>query len=157
MCLKKRNKKKSAVRKIYKTTDGYLAGRPKINKSRKIAVIEQRKDDGAVAVVKIYSKDGKENKIGKVYIPDLILSPDEHPSLKKPSVVGREVFFGVKEGDKYYAFFPKNFRDEDDMLTKREVRNIKKNAGGQTKKNKKTLKKQTKQWRKHFKNKKNPD
>ena len=52
----KRKKHKSAVRKIYKTTDGYLSGRADIKKPRRVAVIHQRKDDGALAVVKIFSK-----------------------------------------------------------------------------------------------------
>lgn len=35
----KRKKHKSAVRKIYKTTDGYLSGRADIKKPRRVAVI----------------------------------------------------------------------------------------------------------------------
>ena len=47
--------KKTDVRKIYNTTDGYFNSRTDIKKPRKVAVIHQR-DDKAVAVVKIHSK-----------------------------------------------------------------------------------------------------
>lgn len=59
---KKPTKKKTAVKQIYKTTDGYLSNKPAIKKPRNVAAIEQRKKDGAVAVVKISSKEGKEKR-----------------------------------------------------------------------------------------------
>lgn len=58
----KPKKQKSDVRKIYKTTDGYLAGNERSKKPRRVAVVKQRKDDGAMAVVKIYSKKRQERE-----------------------------------------------------------------------------------------------
>ena len=49
----KAKKTKSDVRKIYKTTDSFFTGRSDIDKTRRVAAVEQRKDDGALAVVKI--------------------------------------------------------------------------------------------------------
>jgi len=59
---KKTAKKESDKRKIYKTTDGYFTGDEKIKKPRRVAVVEQSKDDGALAVCKIYSKKDKAEK-----------------------------------------------------------------------------------------------
>ena len=67
-----RKKKKTDVKKIYKTTDGIFTGRADIDKPRRVAAIEQRKDDGALAVVKIRSRKGKG---GKSYITGLVLKP----------------------------------------------------------------------------------
>ena len=93
MCVRKSKagkakKPKSAVRKIYKTTDGYLSGRADIKKPRRVAVIDQRKDDGALAVVKIYSQKDKQ---GKAFLKRPVLKPKKHPSLSEPSIVGKKV------------------------------------------------------------------
>lgn len=55
----KPKKNKPAVGNIYKTTDGYFNNKENVKKTRRVAVIDQRKDDGALAVVKIYGKNGK--------------------------------------------------------------------------------------------------
>ena len=74
----KPKKQKSDVRKIYKTTDGYFTRSDKNTKPRRVAVVKQRKDDGAMAVVKIYSK---KDKSGKAYVEKLVLKPENHSSL----------------------------------------------------------------------------
>lgn len=145
-------KKKSSVGKIYKTTDGALRGRSDIKKPRNVAVVKQRKDDGAVAVVKIYSKKGKEAKIGKNYIPGLTLSSDKHSSLTEDSIVGRQVIFGVKtDTGKYESLYPSNYRDTKDNLTRQELRKVKREVHNDKKKHRKKYKSKVKKWKKHFK------
>ena len=58
-------KKKSDVGKIYQTTDGFFNDKPHIKKPRRVVALQQRKDDGAIVVSKIYSK---EEKKGTAYI-----------------------------------------------------------------------------------------
>ena len=53
---------KPDTQKIYKTTDGYLGGDSKNKKPRHVVVVDQRVDDGALAVSKIHSKEGKKEK-----------------------------------------------------------------------------------------------
>lgn len=145
----KRKKPKSDVRKIYKTTDGYLAGNERSNKPRRVAVVKQRKDDGAMAVVKIYSK---KDKSGKMYVDKLVLKPENHSSLTEDSIVGRRVYVGTKNKEgKYIPIFDRDLKATDDKLTKKEHRTVMKQAGGETKQNRKTNKKKLKAWKKHFK------
>ncbi len=143
------NQKKPDVRKIYKTTDGYFTGNPKIKKPRRVAVVEQRKDDKALAVVKIYSKKGKEK--GKKFIKGLTLSPKKHSSLTEDSIVGHQIIFGVKRGDSYTPIYKNDFSEVQDTLTKKEHRTIKRKAGGLNRENRKTSKKNVKRWKNHFK------
>ena len=72
---------RATVGDIFKTTDGFFNGKPWINKTRRIIVVLQRKDDGELIVAKISKTRVKEAKIGKDYIPDLVLSPTAHPSV----------------------------------------------------------------------------
>ena len=152
---KKRNKKeqkKSDVRKIYKTIDGYFTDNSKIDKPRRVAVIDQRKDDGALAVVKIYSKKDKK---GKAYVDKVVLRPKNHSSLTEDSIVGSKIHIGRKGKDgQYKAILAREMKPTNDELTKREHRKIKKYNGGKTKKNKKTAKRTLRLWKKHFKDKK---
>lgn len=152
MCFWKKKKKKSDVRKIYKTTDGYFTDNAKIDKPRRVAVVAQRKDDGALAVAKIYSKKDKK---GKAYIDKLVLRPKKHSSLTEDSIVGSQIHVGRKGKDgQYKAIFKGDFEPTKDKLTKKEHRTVKKKIGGATKKNRKTAKKKVKSWKKHFKRKK---
>ena len=48
--------------KLYLTTDGFFTNRPDIRKERMVAEVLRRNSDGAIAVVKIYSKDGKKDR-----------------------------------------------------------------------------------------------
>ena len=152
---KKKRKRKKAVGKIYKTTDGFFNKKDHIKKDRRVAVIDQRKDDGAVAVVKIYKKAGKEKKFkeGKTYIPDLVLSPQEHKSLEEDSIVGREVFFGKKgkTDPKPQAIFPMDLEETGDKLKLKEYRKIKAEVHNDTPQFRKTYKTKKKRWHKHFK------
>lgn len=141
--------RRPAVRKIYKTTDGYFNNKPKINKKRRVAVIDQRRDDKAVAVVKIFSEDGKD---GKSYIANLTLTPEEHKALTKNSKVGNQVYIGVKQQDgSIKQILIRDFEDTDDKLTRKELRAVKKGIQNDTKKHRKTYKKKMRRWKKHFK------
>ena len=139
----KRTKKSSDVKKIYKTTDGMFTGRPDIDKPRRVATVAQRKDDGALAVVKIYSK---KDRNGKAYIDKLVLKPEEHTSLTEESIVGSKVLVGVKvktkNGEEFKPLFRGDLVDTGDRLTTKEHKAVKKGV-----RNKGTVKK----WRKHFK------
>lgn len=145
----KPKKQKSDVRKIYKTTDGYLAGNERSKKPRRVAVVKQRKDDGAMAVVKIYSK---KDKSGKAYVEKLVLKPENHSSLTEDSIVGRRIYVGTKnKAGEYTPIFKGDLQATEDKLTKKERRRVMKQAGGETKQNRKTLKKTLGAWKKHFK------
>lgn len=146
-------RRKKDVRKIYMTTDGYLSARPDIKKHRRVAAIDQRRDDGALAVVKIYSKKGKD---GKNYIEKLVLTKNAHPlAIKKDSIVGRNVIIGTQEKTPdgkviYKPIFERDMDYTGDKLTREELNIIKKEAGGSTRKYRKTHKKKMKKWHKHF-------
>lgn len=143
--------KSSDVKKIYKTTDGYFNGRSDIKKPRNVAVVAQREDDGALAVVKIYSKKGKKRKS---YIKRLVLKPKKHSALTEKSLVGKQVFIGVKtktaKGEVYKPIFKGDMIATDDKLTDREIKKVKRGAGGTSKKNKQTLKNKLEKWLNHF-------
>lgn len=146
---KKSVKPKSDVRKIYKTTDGYFTRSDKNTKPRRVAVVKQRKDDGAMAVVKIYSK---KDKSGKAYVEKLVLKPENHSSLTEDSIVGRRVYVGTKnKSGEYTPIFKGDLQETDDKLTRREHCIVMRQAGGETKQNRKTLKKTLGAWKKHFK------
>lgn len=144
----KRKKPKSAVRKIYKTTDGYLSGRADIKKPRRVAVIDQRKDDGALAVVKIYSKKDKQ---GKAFLKRPVLKPKKHPSLSEPSIVGKKVHIGSKNGTTYKSIVERDLKPTGDKLTFWERLLILFGVRGKTKEQKKAHRTKMKKWRKHFK------
>ena len=144
----KAKKHKSAVRKIYKTTDGYLSGRADIKKPRRVAVIDQRKDDGALAVVKIYKKANKNNNST---IKGFVLKPEKHPSLTEPSIVGKRVHIGVKEGNSYKAIYKNDLKETGDKLTFWERLLILFGVRGKTKRQKKAHKSLMKKWHNHFK------
>lgn len=137
------------VGKIFITTDGYFNNKPHIKKPRRVVAVQQRKDDGAVAVSKIYSK---EEKKGTAYINDLILSPKNHTSLDKESLVGSQVIFGVKlKNGKFKALQSRDFNETNDKLTKKELKTVQKNVQNNTKQHRKTYKSTVKKWRNHFK------
>ena len=143
--------KKSAVSNIYKTTDGYLGGKPKIKKPRTVATIDQRKKDGAVAVVKISSKKGKEDKIGKTFIPNFELKPEDHAALKETSIVSRQVIVGIKDKDGFKPILTRDLTKTNDKLSRKELKTIRKAVHNDTKQHRKTHKKKMKKWRKGFK------
>lgn len=144
----KRKKPKSAVRKIYKTTDGYLSGRPDIKKPRRVAVVHQRKDDGALAVVKIYSKQNKE---GKAFLKKPVLNPKKHPSLTEPSIVGKKLHIGAKVNETYKPIVERDLKPTGDKLTFWERLLILFGVKGKTREQKKAHKTKMKKWRNHFK------
>ena len=149
-----KTRKKNAVGQIYKTTDGVLSGNGRVKKKRRVAVVEKRKDDGALAVVKIYKKTGKEEKQkeGKTYIPNLTLTPKKHKSLTEDSIVGRKVFFGKKgEDGKYKAFYPMDLIDTEDKLTRKELKRIKKEVHNDTPQHRALYERKKEDWENHFK------
>ena len=144
--------KKSNVTKVYITTDGYFTDRSDIKKRRVVAVLEQRNSDGAVAVVKVFSKEGKEANIGKTFIPGLTLLPQDHSTLTQESIVGRQVQFGVKHADKTYTpIFLSDMVATEDRLTRSELRRIRKEVHNDTRQHRKTYKDKKKKWQKSFK------
>lgn len=145
-------KKKKDVGKIYTTTDGYLSNKPYIKKKREVAAVDQRKDDGALAVVKIYSK---KNKDGKAFIDKLVLRPQEHSSLTEDSIVGKQIYIGIKSTDKagkatFKPIFTRDLRETNDKLTKREQKIVKKGIKGNSSKDAKIRKTTRKRWHNHF-------
>lgn len=141
---KKVTKKKGEVRKIYKTTDGFFTQNPNIKKKRRVAVIDQRKKDGALAVTKIYSKEGRS---GKAYVDKVVLKPEKHSSLTKESIVGSQVIIGTKSfNKKYAAIYKSDLEATGDRLTKKEHRSIKKAVHNDTKGHRKTYKKKMRKW-----------
>lgn len=148
----KRKKKRSAKGKIYKTTDGFLGNYPPNKKTRRVAAIDQRKTDGALAVVKITKKRGKENKSRKNIVPNLELSPDEHNSLTETSLVIRQVIIGVKDGETFKPIYIRDLEKTDDKLTRRELIKIMKSIND-TPQHRKSHKNKMRRWRRGFKGK----
>lgn len=142
---------KSDERKIYKTTDGYFTQNPTNRKPRHIAVIKQRKDDGALAVCKIHSKEGKSDKRK---VQGLTLSPKKHKSLKEDSVVSSNVIVATKNKEgKFKPIYKGDFQSTKDKLTKKEHQHIMNNLGGGIEKHKKTSEDLLQNWENHFQNK----
>ena len=143
-----KRKKKSEEGKILKTIDGYFNDRPDIDKTRRVVVIEQRKDDGAVAVVKIYSQ--KDRK-GKAFIANLILTPEEHKALTENSIVGSQVIIGVKQKNgAFKPIFTRELTETGDELTEEELKTVKKGVHNDTPKHRQTYRTKMKRWRRHF-------
>lgn len=141
--------RKPALGKIYKTTDGYFNSKPKIDKPRRVAVIDQRRDDKAVAVVKIFSEEGKS---GKSFIANLTLTPEEHKSLTKNSRVGNQVYIGVKQPDgSFKPILTRDLEYTGDELTSGELKTVKSEIQNDEKKHRKTYKKKMRRWKRHFK------
>lgn len=141
-------KKKKNVGKIYKTTDGIFNGRDDIKKPRPVAVVDQRKDDGAVALVKLHTRKGKD---GKMYIDELVLRPEDHPSLTEETIVEKRVYIGRKTETGHEPIFQGDLIDQSDKLTREELRKVKKGVKGGTKDQRGKYKQKMKKWHKHFK------
>lgn len=123
-------KKKSDIGKIYWTNDGYFTQHenPKKTKPRPVAVVDQRKSDGALAVAKLHKKDGKS---GKDCIDGLVIKASEHTSLKDDSIVERRVIIGTrKSGVKseteknHRPIFKGDLMPTNDKLTKSELKSV---------------------------------
>ena len=127
---KTRARRKSDVGKIYWTNDGYFTQHenPKKTKPRPVAVVDQRKSDGALAVTKLHKKDGKS---GKDCIDGLVIKASEHTSLKGDSIVERRVIIGTrKSGAKSEAeknhrpIFKGDLIPTNDKLSKAELKSV---------------------------------
>lgn len=155
-----RARRKSDVGKIYKTTDGYFTQNPAITKKRRVAVIDQRDSDGALAVTKIYSKydeNGKERK-GKAYIDDLTLSPKKHSSLKQDSIVGTQVHIGTKKAGaqtpaekNHRPIYKWELEKTRDKLTKAELETVQAKVKNDTPEHRATHERTMQKWRDGFK------
>ena len=146
----KNDTRKPDVKQIYKTTDGYLSGNARNKKPRHVVVVDQRVDDGALAVSKIHSKEGKK---GDWHIKHLTLKPKKHESLTKPSAVEHRVIVGVKEpGTKRYKpIKSRDMQKTNDRVTNCEYKRIKRGLGGKTRANRTTAKNTLAKWHNHFK------
>ena len=152
MALFKR-KKRNDEGKIYQTTDGFFYDNNiKRNKKKRLVVAVNQRDDGAVTVAKIHSKNGKNEKN---YIKGLILKPNDHSSLSTDSVISIRNILGVRRNGLKYPIYPDNLTKTSDELSKREIMIVKKKIGGKNFKERKTYKKTLRKWKKHFENKKN--
>ena len=149
---KKATKRKGDIRKIYKTTDGFFTQNPNIKKQRRVAAISQR-DDGAVAVVKIYKKEGKDPKNPR-FVQDFTLTPKKHKSLDQDSLVDANVHIGrsqkIDGKKKYSPIMPYELSPTKDRLTKKEYQTIMEGLGGGVEQHKKTNKDKLKNWKNHF-------
>ena len=149
---KKRTKKRGAVRKIYKTTDGYFTHNPNIKKKRRVAAISQR-GDGAVAVVKIYKMEDKDPKNPR-FVQNFKLTPKEHKSLDRDSLVDANVHIGrtqkIDGKKKYSPIMPYELLPTKDRLTKKEYQMIMEGLGGGVEQNKKSNENKLKNWKNYF-------
>lgn len=119
-----------------------------MQKPRRVAAIIQRKSDGAVVVAKLHKLKGKENKIGKDYIPGLVLKPENHISLDKETIVGRETVMGFKQTDKTFKpILTRDLEDTGDKLTRKELRKIKRGVHNDKKQHRKTYRRKLRKWR----------
>ena len=132
--------RKKDKRKIFKTTDGYFTDRADIKKPRRVAAIDQRRDDGALAVDK------------------LVLKPKDHSSLTEDSLVGNNVLIAVKvktpDGkEEYKPIFKGELEETGDKLKIKEYVEVKRKISNDTPQHRKTYKAKMKKWHKHFKDK----
>lgn len=140
-------RKKNYKGKILKTSDGYLRGSILKYKNRLIVVINQRKD-GAIAVSKIHSIEGKNSKD---LLDKVVLKPSKHKSLTKDSSIETHVIWGRKVNEKYVPFNIDNFLDTKDRLSNFELLKLELNRKTKNRKNYKTYKRTKKKWNNHFK------
>ena len=142
----------SVVGDILITTDGFFNNKPHIKKKRRVAVLAQRKDDNAVVVAKIVSKDGKEKGIGRDFIPDLVLKPEDHSSLDKESMVERRVHFGVKSSgaSEQKPIYPGDLKRTNDKLSESELKKVQEEAQNDSEQHRKTFLDTLKRWFNHF-------
>ena len=144
MCFKN---KRSDVRKIYKTTDGYFTSNFKIKKPRRVAVLYQR-DDGAVILVRIHSKKGKDLKN---FVPNFTLKSKKHKSLSEDSIVYNKLIFGRKVNGKFEKIHPNDFIYLDDKLSYSELFKLRRKINSNKFKHKISKYKLIRKWNNHFK------
>lgn len=142
-----KKKKKNYTNKILQSSDGFIGGKDKKIKPRKVLVIYQR-DDDALAISKLYSKNGKKNRN---IISSIILSPKNHSSLTKKTVVGKRVYYGRKINGDYMPFYMSDFNDTNDRITKLEKSSIKKYKRKKDLKDYKQTKNVLNKWKNKFK------
>ena len=154
---RKRTRHKSDVGRIFWTNDGYFSqhANPKKTKQRPVAVVDQRKKDGALAVTKLHTKDGKS---GKGCIEGLVIKESAHPSLKNDSIVERRVIIGTKKNGaksdaekNHRPIFKGDLTPTMDKLTKSEMKAVFKGIQNDTPEHRATHKRTMKKWHKGFK------
>ncbi len=142
---------RNSVGKIMKTTDGFLGNRPNIKKPRRVAVVEQREDDGAVAIVRIFKKRGKRADDPHAYVQELTLLPQDHTSLTEESIVEAKVILGVNTEQGKKAIFPSDLSEVDDKLTDKELSHIQNGVHNDTEQHRQTFLNKLQKWFNHFK------
>ncbi len=140
--------RKRDVKKIYKTTDGLFSGRDDIKKPRPVAVVDQRRDDGALALVKLHKQKGKKSGI---YVEGVVLKPSKHKALTEDSIVENSVRLGKKMKDGHAPIFERDLKPTKDKLTRKEYSKVKKGIRGNTAAQKTKYKAKMKKWHRHFK------
>lgn len=140
-----KHRKRSDVGKIMRATDGYFAGNLANRKKRNVVVVAQRKDDGALAVVKLHREQDKHTNILKRFL----LRARKHHALTADSVTETRVYIGIGKKAKK-PIMPRDLSDTGDKLTWWEKLKLKRRAGGNTRKHRRTTRRKLKRWRKHF-------
>ena len=134
-----------------KTTDGFLGDKPHIKKTRRVAVVEQREDDGAVALVRIFKKKGKRADDPHAYVQELVLLPDNHSSLTEESIVEAKVILGIQTANKQKkSIYPDDLSATDDKLTDQELKHIQENVHNDKEQHRETFLNKLKRWFNHF-------
>lgn len=147
-------KKKNHIGKIYTTYDGITNGNKNIKKKRKVVVVDQSNDDLAISKLHEYKEDRIDYSL-----PDIIISPENHPSLSKDSLVENKVFYGIKDSknsnwrtikidDLNKRRDGSSYNEPKDQLTNIELIKVKKAVKKETNKSKQK-KKIYRLWKKH--------
>ena len=104
--------------------------------------------------MKISKLRGKEKKIGKIFIPGVILKPKKHPSLTENSIVGRETVMGVKQPDgNFKPLRTRDMQSTNDKLTILELIKIRLGVHNDQHKHRKAYKRKLRKWKKRTFNK----
>ena len=117
-----------------------------------MAVVDQRKDDGALALVKIHSEEGKKPN---VYIEGVVLTTSEHSALKEVSIIENRVYYGIKRKENGQVvripIYKGDLTATDDRLTDSELEKVNKGIQGKTTEKQEKHKAKMQKWHNHFK------
>lgn len=111
---------KTTIGKIYKVTDGYFSFSKTSKKPRRVIVVDERRD-GALAVVKLYSK---ENKNPEHYLAAPILSTNNHKSLTKDTILDRNIKISRRKNKKIKLIKENNLKSLNDKLSFNEMKTM---------------------------------
>lgn len=91
-------KRKNHIGEIHTTYDGLTNGRKHVKKKRKVVIVDQNLNDELV-VSKLHEYD--ESRV-PYSIPDVVLKPDDHPSLTKNTLIENKTMYGFKQENGKY-------------------------------------------------------